>query len=490
MNIIFNGRERIEKLIEGPPTLNPEDILYDEKKDILGSGSFGKVYRGIVAGLPVAIKVPNKQVLSEDEKESFMREIGVMKKVFHPNIVLFLGASTEKKIMIVSELMACDLETLLYCPNKLPESLKIELTPEIKLKLCTEMALSVNWLHNVVGMVHRDLKPENFMVDNYMNIKVTDFGFTVFPADVKQEEGWKGTPYYLAKEVVLENKVTFSCDVYALGLIMWQTFTQKQLFPEYDDFDEYSEDVICGTKRPEIDSSVPKLLVKCINSMWDGDYTKRPNIKEVLETLQHVSLESALIDDEGLKFWKKHFYNNKTGGLRLEVEKQLFFKELGKELNIKISNSSCLYQLFDEKIITPTIFQKSIDFYGKYFKHMSIFNELVELTSASWYAFDITREIATSWLDKRQNGCFLVRLSSKTVEHPFVISYILKNEIKHNRVTRITTKNVSNRYSTKNIINGTEIVAKTITEIINKCIDAGMFSTICPHEKIQADTYS
>ena len=287
----------MQSLIDGPPTLNADDILFDQTKDRLGSGSYGNVYRGVVMGLPVAIKVPNKQTLTPEEKEDFLREISVMKKVFHPNIVLFLGASTEKKIMIVSELMKCDLETLLYSPEKLPDSLKIELTSEIKLKLCCDMALSINWLHNVVGLVHRDLKPENFMIDEHMNVKVTDFGFTVFPNEVKKEEGWRGTPYYLSKEVMLNNDVTFACDVYALGLIMWQTFTQEPIFPEYDDFDEYANDVICGTKRPIINDSVPKLFVPTMQLMWDQDYKKRPGCQEVVEILQQVSLENALTDE-------------------------------------------------------------------------------------------------------------------------------------------------------------------------------------------------
>ena len=51
----------MQQLIDGPPTLNASDILFDPKKDRLGNGSYGSAYKGIVMGLPVAIKVPNKQ---------------------------------------------------------------------------------------------------------------------------------------------------------------------------------------------------------------------------------------------------------------------------------------------------------------------------------------------------------------------------------------------------------------------------------------------
>ena len=478
----------MQTLIDGPPTLDAKDILFDVSKDRLGSGSYGNVYKGVVMGLPVAIKVPNKQHLTPEEKEDFHREISVMKKVFHPNIVLFLGASTEGKIMIVSELMKCDLETLLYSPEKLPDSLKVELTSELKLKLCTDMALSINWLHNVVGLVHRDLKPENFMIDEHMNVKVTDFGFTVFPSEVKKEEGWRGTPYYLSKEVMLNNDVTFACDVYALGLIMWQTFTQQPIFPEYDDFDEYANDVICGTKRPIINDSVPKLFVPTMQKMWDSDYKKRPKCQEVVEIIQQVSLENALTDSEGLAFWKKHFYNQKTGGLQLDVEKAKFIKELCKELKTSIDDEHPVHELFETKV-TPTSFQKMIDLFGKFFKHTTIFKEICDFCEEEWFAFEITREVAQGWLDRRADGNFIVRFSPKTPEYPFVISYLHKKELKHNRVVRVTTKNVPVRYKTKNIINQKDIQARTLGEIVQMCKDEGLISVACPHEKIAADTY-
>ncbi|KAL7715894.1 Tyrosine protein kinase [Entamoeba marina] len=478
----------MQRLIDGPPTLKHEDILFDKRKDMLGSGSFGTVYRGIVMGLPVAVKIPNKQQLSETEKKEFMSEISVMKKVFHPNIVLFLGACTQHTVMIVSELMVTDLENLLYYPSKVPEQLRVPLTSEIKLKLCTDMSLAINWLHNVVGLVHRDLKPENFLCDSHMNLKVTDFGFTVFPRDVNRNEGWKGTPYYIAKEVFNGNNVSYACDVYALGLIMWQTFTQLEIFPEYDNLEDYSTDVINGGIRPQINSDVPKLFVKTMTAMWDGDYHARPTMKEVVESLQHVSLENAVTDGDGLKFWKKHFYNAKTGGLRLEVAKKLFFTEINKELQTNIQETHPISKLFDGEI-SPTTFQKSIDLFGKYFKHTTILNELVDISSKDYFAFEINREIANAWLNDRADGCFLVRFAPKTPQYPFVISYNKNGEYQHNRVVRISTKNVTERYKTKNILNGKDIISRTLPELIEKCIKVGMINTPCPH-KVNQDIYN
>nr|BAN40593.1 tyrosine protein kinase, putative [Entamoeba invadens] len=471
-----------------PSFLKVTDVSFDPKKDKLGSGSFGTVYRGIVMGLPVAVKVPNKQKLSYSERRDFLNEIGVLKKVFHPNIVLFMGACTESTIMIVSELMAADLDALLYRPQSLPESLRITLTPAIKLKLCSEMALGVNWLHSAIGLVHRDLKPENFMVDRYMTVKVTDFGFTVFPADVRGSD-WKGTPYYIAPEVADYNEVSFAGDVYALSYIMWQTFTQKDLYPEYDDFDIFAEDILQGGKRPEIDDSVPEKFVPTMIKMWDGDPDNRPTAKEVLDELQKVSLDISLKSEKGIEFWKKHFFNAKTGGLELEVEKNDFFNEVAKEVQITLKSEEKLHNIFESKKVLPENFQKTIDLFGNYFQDKGLMEDLNEICTKDYFAFDITREIAQSWLANRVDGFFIVRLSSKSPEAPFVISYNYKGECKHNRLTRISFDG-EERYKTKSIVTGKFVTGKTVPEIVEKCVNEKMISAVCPLEKAAQNAYS
>jgi hypothetical protein len=63
----------------GPPEIDPSEIQYNEQKDFLGAGSFGSVYSGICRGQRVAVKVPNKQKLSEQELEDFRNEVKLMK---------------------------------------------------------------------------------------------------------------------------------------------------------------------------------------------------------------------------------------------------------------------------------------------------------------------------------------------------------------------------------------------------------------------------
>jgi serine/threonine protein kinase len=167
------GRELERRKSAGPPEIPPEEIIFDPIKDYLGGGAYGKVYRGFCRGKNVAVKIPSKQNMTESELQSFRHEVEIMRHIFHPNVVLFLGACTQpNKIMIVTELMKTDLERLIHHN---PEVSKITLYQ--RLKMAKDAALGMNWLHGICRIIHRDLKCANLLVDNNMTVKVTDFGF-------------------------------------------------------------------------------------------------------------------------------------------------------------------------------------------------------------------------------------------------------------------------------------------------------------------------
>jgi len=95
----------------GPPEIPLEEIIFDKERDFLGEGAYGRVYKGKCRGKDVAIKVPLKQKLTEEELKGFRHEVQIMRRIFHPNVVLFLGACTfENSFMIVTELMDTDLD--------------------------------------------------------------------------------------------------------------------------------------------------------------------------------------------------------------------------------------------------------------------------------------------------------------------------------------------------------------------------------------------
>lgn len=155
-DIISDVEDELIKTItekEGPPVINPEEIKYDPEKDCLGDGAFGSVYKCQCRGKSWAVKVPKEKRLLPEKQEEFKKEITIMKKVYHPNIVLFLGASTNP-IKIVTEFMpGGDLNDLIHKSGKYET-----LTLEKKLNIAIGIAAGMDWIHGICHISHRDLK--------------------------------------------------------------------------------------------------------------------------------------------------------------------------------------------------------------------------------------------------------------------------------------------------------------------------------------------
>merc|ERR1711988_258136 len=129
-----------------------------------------------------------------------------------------------------------------------------------------------------LGLLHADMKSLNVFVSSGMDDKIGDFGCTCKAG--KQQV--TGTPAWMAPEL-LEDKSynTYSSDMYAVGMTLWELWTCRQLFCEYDDLEleifmtTLTRDV-CGGKRPdirehEIPTEIKELIVQC----WRAEPEKR-----------------------------------------------------------------------------------------------------------------------------------------------------------------------------------------------------------------------
>jgi len=95
-----------EEVIVNQWLLSPKDLEYDRGAKPLGSGAFGDVFRGKLRGKDVAIKKLAFQELDEQTLSEFKKEVAVMAKLRHPNIILFMGACLSLgNLSMVVELM-------------------------------------------------------------------------------------------------------------------------------------------------------------------------------------------------------------------------------------------------------------------------------------------------------------------------------------------------------------------------------------------------
>ncbi|XP_052621961.1 probable serine/threonine-protein kinase SIS8 isoform X2 [Lactuca sativa] len=148
-----------------------EDITLGER---IGLGSYGEVYRGDWHGTEVAVKKFLDQEVTVESLEEFKSEVGIMKRVRHPNVVLFMGAITRAPhLSIVTEFLPRgSLYRLIHRPNN-------QLDIRRRLRIALDAARGMNYLHNCTPViVHRDLKSPNLLVDKNWVVKVCDFGLS------------------------------------------------------------------------------------------------------------------------------------------------------------------------------------------------------------------------------------------------------------------------------------------------------------------------
>ncbi|PPD95307.1 hypothetical protein GOBAR_DD07643 [Gossypium barbadense] len=199
-----------------------EDITLGER---IGLGSYGEVYRGDWHGTEVAVKKFLDQDISGELLEEFKSEVLIMKKLRHPNVVLFMGAVTRPpNLSIVTEFLhRGSLYRLLHRPNN-------QLDERRRLRMALDAARGMNYLHNCTPMiVHRDLKTPNLLVDKNWVVKVCDFGLSrIKHSTYLSSRSTAGTAEWMAPEVLRNEPSNEKSDVYSFGVILWELSTLRQ----------------------------------------------------------------------------------------------------------------------------------------------------------------------------------------------------------------------------------------------------------------------
>uniref|UniRef100_A0A2P2NFP9 non-specific serine/threonine protein kinase n=1 Tax=Rhizophora mucronata TaxID=61149 RepID=A0A2P2NFP9_RHIMU len=191
-----------------------------EMGKLLGQGTFAKVYyaKNIASGESVAIKVISKdQVKKEEMMEQIKREISVMRLVRHPNVVeLKEVLATKTKIFFIMEYVRGGELFAKVARGRLKE--------DAARKYFQQLISAVDFCHSR-GVSHRDLKPENLLLDENEDLKVSDFGLSALPEQLRNDgllHTQCGTPAYVAPEVLRKKGYDGSkADIWSCGVILY-----------------------------------------------------------------------------------------------------------------------------------------------------------------------------------------------------------------------------------------------------------------------------
>ena len=280
--------EEIIYLYSNPINNNPYDI--DNNKNItppssvcefvlgqkLGEGTFGTVRLGTnkQTGEKVAIKILEKiKMVNFDDKKRLEREINILKKIHHPNIVkLFCVIETERQIFIVMEYIKGN-ELFQYIV------LKRKLEEEEACYFFLQIINCIDYLHKL-KITHRDLKAENIIIEqNKKEIKLIDFGLSNTYENGKLLSTACGSPIYAAPEM-LEGKLYkgSTVDIWSAGVILYYMLCGNFPFEDVSNDNLYRK-IIKG--KFDIPKSISKDAKDLINKILVVNPNKRINIKDI-----------------------------------------------------------------------------------------------------------------------------------------------------------------------------------------------------------------
>ncbi|XP_034480363.1 probable serine/threonine-protein kinase DDB_G0271682 isoform X1 [Drosophila innubila] len=269
---------------------NEVDINVDIKEIILleniGQGAFSDVYSAKCptkfADKIIAVK---KLRNSQDSSKNLERELIILSRLKHPNIVTLYGISKDEvnRFHILLEYSECgSLYNFLHVK-------KNSVSDKNKLYWMLQCAKGIEYLHDQ-NIVHRDLKTANLLLyDEFQTLKLCDFGTVREIASNNTAN--TGTANYMAPEVMVSGKYDTKCDVYSFGIIFWEVLSRKKPFYHLGNITPLTlqNKVAKGVHPPLSDiqglenlDGIKELIERC----WHTESKERPTIQQVLQQLE------------------------------------------------------------------------------------------------------------------------------------------------------------------------------------------------------------
>ncbi|MCL7033660.1 hypothetical protein MKW94_027581 [Papaver nudicaule] len=250
----------------------------------IGQGAFANVYRGVWNGSDVAIKVYMGSEYQEATILDYRKEISIMQRLRHPNVLLFMGAVySPERLAIVTEFLPRG--SLFKTLHKNKEALDIRR----RLRMALDVVRGMNYLHHRnPPIVHRDLKSTNLLVDKNWTVKVGDFGLSKWKhATFVTARSGRGTPQWMAPEVLRNEPSDEKSDVFSFGVILWELMTES--IP-WSDLNSLQVVGVVGfmDRRLDIPETLDPRLASIIEDCWRSEPGGRPSFEELIPRMAEL----------------------------------------------------------------------------------------------------------------------------------------------------------------------------------------------------------
>lgn len=256
------------------------------KKEI-GRGAYATVYEGFFREQRVAVKVLHDMIKSHHNLEVFKREVSLLARVRHPNLLLFIAVAFDhenERPLMVTELMRISLRS--GYTNRIVERSDMK-------QIMYDVACALHYLHSQEEpILHRDVSSANVLLqkqDDVWRGKLSDFGAANLARLCVSTA--PGAEVYTAPEVPREcvalsldetqkqrQEQTTKVDVFSYGVLLCEVFTEKPQLPSQREF---------PTMLRYFEKRFPGMH-KIIKSCIEIDPSLRPTMEKILQQLKKI----------------------------------------------------------------------------------------------------------------------------------------------------------------------------------------------------------
>lgn len=187
------------------------NINYDKQSKLCSIGGYSLVYTCIHSNIISAVKIIKNK---KSNKEKILNEINIFKKLNNDNIIQYYNHFfSDNYCYILQEYFdKGDLHNMMISKKNISE---IDSKYYIK-----HISNGIKYMHNN-NYIHRDIKLENILINSNNDIKICDFGFTIFQYG-NSITGKLGTIQYVAPEIILNKSYNgFKSDIFSLGVLLF-----------------------------------------------------------------------------------------------------------------------------------------------------------------------------------------------------------------------------------------------------------------------------
>ena len=227
INNVYNRLLPITKSVELGLEPEPKKTDFKFLKEI-GTGSFGRVFlvQHNKTNAQFALKAIDKRLLvDEQETANFVREVEIMYKILHPNIVNLYGHFEDNIYCYL--LMEYIEGGELY--SYMSENGEQVLDTKQLASIVRDIISAIYYLHHMnPPVMHRDIKPENVLINSKMKAKLTDFGWSNYFTPGEKRYSICGTPIYLAPEMIKQIGHDEKVDIWSIGVLLFELLTGNQ----------------------------------------------------------------------------------------------------------------------------------------------------------------------------------------------------------------------------------------------------------------------